>query len=86
LVLQLSQLAWAAPDSAEAFYGIGGKHLRKGNPRVCDGSVDTGIGSSDDCVLRAWLFSELFPDIGFQNHHGTYPAEDLPVLKISTGS
>jgi hypothetical protein len=25
-----------------------------------------GSVHNDDCVLRAWLFSELFPDIGFQ--------------------
>ena len=25
-----------------------------------------GSAHNDDCVLRAWLFSKLFPDIGFQ--------------------
>jgi hypothetical protein len=26
----------------------------------------SGSVHNDDCFLRAWLFSELFPDIGFQ--------------------
>jgi hypothetical protein len=25
-----------------------------------------GSVHNDDCVLRAWLFSELFPEAGFQ--------------------